>query len=228
MKNEKTKLKIDIITIFPEIFTPLKASIVKRAQEKGLLKLNIINLRDFTSDKHRTVDEPPYGGSGGMVLKIEPICKAIKKLKKNSSRSKTYFLCPQGEKFTQKKALKLSKESHLILICGHYEGIDERINYFVDGRISVGDYVLTGGELPAMIVVDCVARLIPGVIDEKSLKFESFNDNLLDFPHYTRPAEFKGYKVPEVLTSGNHAAILKWRKEQSLKNTRLKRPDLLQ
>lgn len=227
MKSKQTKLKIDIITIFPEIFTPLNSSIIKRAQNKGYVKINIINLRDFTSDKHRTADEPPYGGGPGMLMKIEPIYKAIKKIKRNSKGAKIYLLCPRGRRLTQEMAKELSKAKHLALICGHYEGVDERIKNFINGEISIGDYVLTGGELPAMVVADCITRLIPKVIEKESLVNESFNESLLDYPHYTRPAEFKGLKVPDVLLSGNHAAIKKWRKEQALKTTRLKRPDLI-
>ncbi|MFH1454318.1 MAG: tRNA (guanosine(37)-N1)-methyltransferase TrmD [Armatimonadota bacterium] len=222
-------MRIDIITIFPEIFTPLFTSILKRAQDKKLLSINIINLRDFTSDKHRTVDDSPYGGGAGMVMKIEPVYKAVKSIKDSSPDAKVILMCPKGKVFTQTGAVNLSKESHIIFICGHYEDIDERVRkLLVDIEISIGDYVLTGGEIPAMAVIDAVSRLLPGVIEKESLEEESFNNNLLEYPHYTRPEEFEGLKVPDILKSGNHKEIQKWRRKESLIKTYKKRPDILE
>lgn len=218
----------DIITLFPEVFTPLQESILKRAQKAKLITINLNNLRNYTSDKHKTVDDSPYGGGYGMVLKSEPIFKAVESLKKKSPKALTILLCAQGKLLTQEKAYKLSRKKHLILICGHYEGVDERIReHLVDEEISIGDYVLTGGELPAMVLVDVVSRLIPGVIQAGSLEDESFNKGLLDYPQYTRPVEFKRHSVPEILLSGNHQLIEEWRKKQALKRTYFKRPDLI-
>jgi len=222
-------MKIDIITLFPEMFKgPFSESIVKRAQEKNLLEIKIHNLRKWTKDKHKTVDNHSFGGGVGMVLMIEPIYKAIKELKKKES--KVILLTPQGKVFKQKKAEKLSKEKHLIFICGHYEGVDERIREkLVDEEISIGDYVLTGGELPTMVVIDSITRLIPKVLSKKEAsQIESFSfKDLLEYPQYTRPSNFKGWKVPEVLLSGNHKEINKWREEKALKKTKKRRPDLL-
>ncbi|MBI2251366.1 MAG: tRNA (guanosine(37)-N1)-methyltransferase TrmD [Armatimonadetes bacterium] len=219
-------MRIDIITAFPETFRFLNFSIIKRAQEKNNLKINLINLRDFSLDKHKTIDEPPYGGGAGMVLKPEPIFKAVKSIKNDSSR--IILMCPQGKLFNQTKAKELSKERHLIFICGHYEGVDERVRVnLINEEISIGDYILTGGELPAMVIIDALVRLIPGVIEENSLKNESFNDYLLDYPQYTRPFDFDGFKVPEILLSGNHKEINSWRKKESLKRTYLRRPEFL-
>ena len=222
-------MKIDIITLVPEMFKgPFSESIVKKAQEKGLLKIKIHNLRKWTKDKHKTVDDHSFGGGVGMVLMIEPIYKAIKELKKKES--KVILLTPQGKVFKQKKAEKLSKEKHLIFICGHYEGVDERIREkLVDEEISIGDYVLTGGELPAMVVIDSITRLIPGVLSKKEAsQIESFSfKGLLEYPQYTRPSNFKGWKVPEILLSGNHKKINKWRDQKALEKTKKRRPDLL-
>ncbi|MDP2939298.1 MAG: tRNA (guanosine(37)-N1)-methyltransferase TrmD [Candidatus Omnitrophota bacterium] len=219
-------LQFYIITIFPKVFEPiLNESIIKRAQEKGLVKINLYNLRDFSLDKHKKVDDRPFGGGPGMVMKPEPIFRAVEHIK---HRAKIILLSPRGEKLNQKIAKELSKERQLILICGHYEGVDERVKKIIDREISIGDYVLTGGEIPAMVLVDAVTRLVPGVLgDEDSLSQESFEENLLEYPHYTRPAVFKGMKVPEVLISGNHQRIAKWRQEKALKHTKAKRPDLL-
>lgn len=219
-------LQFDIITIFPNIFQPiLNESIIKRAQEKGKVKINIHNLRDFSLDKHKKVDDRPFGGGPGMVMRPEPIFRAVKYI---DDRAKVILLSPQGERLNQKLAKKLSKEKRLILICGHYEGIDERVKKISDLEISIGDYVLTGGELPAMVLVDAVTRLIPGVLgDKESLSQESFEENLLEYPHYTRPQIYKRMKVPEVLTSGNHEKIAKWRKKEAIIKTKAKRPDLL-
>jgi len=223
MKN--SILTIHIITIFPEIFLPLKTSIIKRAQDKKLVNINIVNLRDFTTDKHKTVDDAPYGGGSGMVLKVEPVYKAIKKIKRNRS-CKVILMSPKGITFNQNKARTLLKEKNIILICGHYEGFDERILHYVDEELSIGDYILTQGELPAMVIADSVIRLIPGVIDKESVENESFNNSLLDYPHYTRPAVFRKMKVPEVLLSGNHKLIKKYRLEKQLEITKKLRPDL--
>jgi tRNA (guanine37-N1)-methyltransferase len=222
-------MRIDIITLFPKMFKgPFDESIISRAQEKGLVQINIHDLRQWGLTERRTVDERPYSGGAGMVLMVEPIFKALKELKKPNSR--VILLTPQGKTFNQKRAKELSKNEHLIFICGHYEGFDERIREFlVDEEISIGDYVLTGGELPAMIITDTIVRLIPGVLKkEEATEFESFSDqNLLEYPQYTRPEEFNGWKVPEVLLSGNHAEIEKWRKEKALKKTEKTRPDLI-
>jgi tRNA (guanine37-N1)-methyltransferase len=219
-------MRIDIITIFPEIFAPLKASILKRAEDKGLIEINIHNLRDFTKDRHRKVDDAPYGGGRGMVLRCEPLFSAVEHVKKGNKRAKVVLTTPQGKLFTQDTAKKLSKEKGLIIICGHYEGIDERVSSIVDEEISIGDYVLTGGELPAMVITDSTARLIPGVLPDEAPVYDSFEEYLLDWECYTRPEVFKDMKVPEILLSGDHKKIEDWRKKQALKRTRERRPDL--
>ena len=225
-------MRIDIITIFPKMFHPvLNESIIKRAQKKKKVAIFVHNLRDFSSDKHRKVDDRPFGGGPGMVMRPEPIFNAIKniKLSARSQKSRVILLSPQGKIFNQHFAKKLSKSRHLIFICGHYEGIDERVRRFlVDEEVSIGDYVLSGGELPAMIVVDCIVRLIPGVLGgKKSLHFESFEDNLLEYSQYTRPANYKGMRAPSVLLSGNHKKIEDYRRRQAIKITKQRRPDLL-
>jgi tRNA (guanine37-N1)-methyltransferase len=225
-------MRIDIITIFPKMFTPvLDESIVRRAQQKNKVKIHIHNLRDYTLDKHRKVDDRPFGGGSGMVMSAEPIFRAVAGIKSGlkGRKPKIILLCPQGKKLDQKIAKELVKNKDLILICGHYEGIDERVRErLVDEEISIGDYVLTGGELPAMVLVDCLARLVPGVLgDKNSLNFESFEGNLLEYPQYTRPANFRGIKVPAVLLSGDHQKIKDWRRDEALKRTKKKRPDLL-
>ncbi len=219
-------MKIDIITIFPDMFVcPLRESILGRAQKKGLVVIKIHNLRSWTTDKHKTVDAKPFGGGPGMVMKVEVIDKAIKALKSDDSR--VILLTPQGEMFKQEKARKLSEEKHLVLICGHYEGFDERIRGLVDEEISIGDYVLTGGEIPAMVIVDSVVRLLPGVVgNHESVEDESFTKKQLEYPQYTRPADYKGKKVPRVLLSGDHEKISKWRRERALSRTKKRRPDL--
>lgn len=224
-------MKIDILTLFPNMFTGVfNESILKKAQEKKAVSLNVINFRDFADNKHKTVDDYPYGGGAGMVLKPQPIFDAVAHVTKDSERPRIILLCPQGERYTQKKAEELAKEDHLVLICGHYEGYDERIReYLVTDEISIGDYVLTGGELGAMVIVDSVVRLLPGVLgNEASPVHDSFSSGLLEHPHYTRPADFRGMKVPDVLLSGNHRLIEEWREKQSLKRTFLRRPDLLE
>lgn len=222
-------MQIHILTLFPEMFAgPFSESILKRAQEKGIFNIRLHQLRDYALDKHQTVDDTPYGGGKGMVLKVDIIDRALEDIKnqisKNSKSSpKTFLLTPQGKRYCQDKAIELSKYESIILICGHYEGFDERIRGLVDEEISLGDFVLTGGEIPAMAIVDSVARLLPGVISEESPDEESFmqkdesGNYLLEYPQYTRPVEFKGKKVPDVLLSGNHAEIAKWRKENSKK-----------
>ena len=222
-------LKIDVITIFPEIFKAVTGeSIIKRARRKKKIEIKIHNLRDFTNDTHRKVDERPFGGGPGMLISPEPVFKAVRKIK-GRRKTKVILFTPQGVKFEQKAAGRLSKETHLIFICPRYEGIDERVRLkLVDEEISIGDYVLTGGELPALVVIDAVTRLIPGVLGGKeSAASDSFENNLLEHPQYTRPANFKGLKVPEVLLSGNHRVIKEWKRKQSLLRTKKKRPDLL-
>jgi tRNA (guanine37-N1)-methyltransferase len=220
-------MKIDILTLFPNMFNGFKdESIIKRAIDDEKVTINTINFRDFATNKHKKVDDTPYGGGSGMVLMCQPIFDAVESIRKKNS--KVILLSPQGKTFSQEKAYELSKEEHLIFICGHYEGFDERIKTICDDEISIGDYVLTGGELPAMVVCDSVVRLIPGVIDGESVKNESFNDNLLDYPTYTKPRNYKGMKVPDVLLSGNHEKIKQWRKEKRLLITNEKRPDLLE
>lgn len=206
---------------------PFEESIIKRAQEKGLVEIKIHNLRNWAKDKHNTVDDRPYGGGVGMVLMVEPIYSALQELR--AEKSKVILLDAGGKTFNQQKARELSKSEHLIFIAGHYEGVDQRTkDHLVDEEISIGDYVLTGGELPTMVVIDSVVRLIPGVLEkEDATKYESFTENLLEYPQYTRPEDFRGWKVPEVLLSGNHKEIEKWRKEKSLERTKKLRPDLL-
>lgn len=219
-------MKITILTLFPNMFEPLNESIIKRAVDDGKIEIEIINIRDFASAPHYKCDDVPFGGGAGMVMLCEPLFKAIERVK--NDESKIFYMSPRGRVFNQKKAYEMSKFSHIILICGHYEGIDQRvIDYFNVEELSIGDYVLTGGELPAMVVTDAIARLVGGVISSDSLIDESFSNGLLEYDQYTRPAEFMGMKVPDVLISGHHANIEKWRKENSIKNTERNRPDLL-
>lgn len=224
---------IDILTLFPELFAgPFDSSILKRARERGLIDINLVNIRDFSANKHRTVDDTPYGGGAGMVICPEPVFGAVEHIAamRGGAPGRVLLMCPQGRLFNHELAVDLAREEHLVLICGHYEGIDERVREnLVTDEISVGDYVLTGGELPAMIVVDVVARLIPGVLGgEASAAEESFSDGLLEYPHYTRPREYRNLAVPEVLLSGHHEKIRRWRRRQSLLRTLASRPDLLQ
>jgi tRNA (guanine37-N1)-methyltransferase len=220
-------MKIDVLTLFPEMFAgPLDVSMVGRARKAGLLDLQIRNLRDWTHDRHKTVDDRPFGGGPGMVLKPEPFFEAVEALAQDQTH--VVMMAPSGRPFTQEIARNLAQQSHLLLLCGSYEGFDERIRTLIDDEVSIGDYVLTNGGLPAMVVIDAVTRLIPGVLgDDESSHDESFSHGLLEYPHYTRPAEFRGLKVPEILMSGNHAEIEKWRREQAEQRTRERRPDLL-
>jgi tRNA (guanine37-N1)-methyltransferase len=218
-------MKIDILTLFPEMFTGiLNTSIIKRAIKEGLVEVNVINFRKYSNDKHGKVDDTPYGGGPGMILMCEPIYNAIEALK--TPDTTVIMMTPQGVPYKQKLAEKLKDLKHIILLCGHYEGFDERIREIVDLEISLGDFVLTGGEIPAMAIIDSIVRLIPGVIERDSALYDSFSNSLLEYPQYTRPAEFRGMKVPEVLLSGHHENIKKWREAQALERTRKRRPDL--
>jgi tRNA (guanine37-N1)-methyltransferase len=227
--NSQAKLHITIITLFPEVFTYLHESILKRAQEEGLLSIDYVNPREFTTDKHRTVDDYPFGGGSGMVIKPEPIFASVEHVRNNmNNQGKLVITSPQGEIFDQEMAEELAQENELVILCGHYEGFDERIYTLADREISIGDYVLTGGELPAMVIVDAVSRMIPGVINVDSAELDSFQESLLDYPHYTRPREFRGMEAPEVLLTGHHDNIRKWRRKESLKRTLQRRPDLME
>ena len=218
-------MKIDILTLFPEMFQGfLETSIIKRARDNGYVNIEVHNFRDYSLDKHKRVDDYPYGGGAGMVLMCEPIFRAIDYLK--TDESIVIMMSPSGKVFKQEVAFDLSKKKHLILLCGHYEGFDERIRTIVDMELSIGDYVLTGGEVPAMAVTDAITRLIPGVITKESLDSESFNDGLLDYPNYTRPEEFRGLRVPDVLLSGHHENIQKYRQDEQVKRTNEVRSDL--
>ncbi|MFI5347377.1 MAG: tRNA (guanosine(37)-N1)-methyltransferase TrmD [Elusimicrobiota bacterium] len=220
-------MRIDFVTLFPDMFAPvMDASIMGRAQEKGLISWGCVNPRDFSEDKHRKVDDRPFGGGPGMVMMAEPLAKAVESLKKKGTTC--IFMSPQGEKFTDSKASQLAKKKHLVLVCGHYEGVDERASELFDEEISIGDYVLTGGELPAMVLADAVARKLPGVLKKEDATVnESFVAGLLDFPQYTRPREWRGQEVPEVLFSGDHKKIADWRHKAAKTATKRKRPDLL-
>jgi len=221
-------VKIDILTLFPEICrAPLSESIMRRARENGIVDLQIHNLRDWTTDKHHIADDAPFGGGQGMVMKPEPIFAAVEDLRNQAS--KVLLMSPAGHRFDQQTAREISKEAHLIIVCGHYEGVDHRvIEHLVNMEISIGDYVLTNGAIAAVVLVDAIVRLLPGALgDEQSAVDDSFNHGLLEAPQYTRPAEFRGWKVPEVLLSGNHAEIANWRKEQAIKRMQENRPDLL-
>jgi tRNA (guanine37-N1)-methyltransferase len=222
---------MDVLTLFPAMFDEVfAASILGKAKEKGIVSLNAINFRDYANNKHNTVDDAPYGGGGGMVLKAEPIFSAVEALIiPDAPAPRIIIMCPQGEQYSQHKAVELSRESHLIFICGHYEGFDERIReHLVTDELSIGDYVLTGGELAAMVVIDSVARLLPGVLgNETSAVTDSYSTGLLEYPHYTRPAKFREWEVPEVLISGHHVNVALWRRKQSLRRTWQRRPELL-
>ena len=220
-------MKFDVLTLFPEMFSSLEQSIIGRAVENEHISINLINIRDFSTDKHKKVDDTPYGGGAGMVMMPDVIYSAYKSLE--SSDAKVIYMSPKGKTLNQEKVEELSKENHLIILCGHYEGIDQRVlDKIVDEEISIGDYVLTGGEIPAMVLIDSVSRYVKGVLKEDSIKEESFSNGLLEYPQYTRPEIFQGERVPEVLLSGNHQEIDKWRKEKSLEITKKNRPDLLE
>ncbi|MDD9270261.1 tRNA (guanosine(37)-N1)-methyltransferase TrmD [Paenibacillus sp. GCM10023248] len=230
-------MRIDVLTLFPEMFDGVfSSSILGKARDKGIVSLNTVNFRDYSNNKHNTVDDYPYGGGGGMVLKPEPIFAAVEDLpvgedaEGGSVKPRVILMCPQGKPFTQKVAEELSCEQHLVFICGHYEGYDERIRqYLVTDELSIGDYVLTGGELPAMVVIDSVVRLLPGVLgNEMSAVTDSFSTGLLEYPHYTRPAKFREWEVPEMLLSGHHENVRRWRRKESLFRTLERRPDLLE
>ena len=219
-------MKFDVLTLFPEMFEPLNTSIIGRAVKEKLIEINLTNIRDFSKDKHKKVDDTPYGGGSGMVMKPDVVYEAYKSVKDDNA--KVIYMSPQGKVLNQNKVIELSKEKHLIILCGHYEGIDQRvIDKIVDEEISIGNYVLTGGELPAMVLIDSVSRYVDGVLNEGSTIEESFSQGILEYPQYTRPEIFEEIKVPEILQSGHHENINKWRKKQALKNTYYKRPELL-
>ena len=220
-------MKIDILTLFPESFSYLNSSILKRAKESGLIEINIIDIREFSKDKHKKCDDYPFGGGAGMLMQVQPIYDAIKSVQKENST--IIIPSPSGKTLSVDKAKELSQKEHLIFVCGHYEGIDQRVfDIFKPEEISIGDYVLTGGELPTMVIVDAISRFIDGVITRESLDEESFSSNNLEYPQYTRPADFMGYKVPDVLLSGNHQEVEKWRKNMSDERTKALRPDLIE
>jgi len=225
-------MKIDLVTIFPGILDgPFKESMIKRAVDRGLVEINLVDLRSYTHDRHRQVDDTPYGGGSGMILKPEPLFEAVEDLKSKADCDCPYviLMTPQGSRFDQASAKKLSGKKHLILVCGRYEGVDERVRTaLIDEELSIGDFVLTGGELAAAVVVDAVVRLLPGFITEEAAANESFSDSLLEHPHYTRPPVYRGMEVPSVLQSGNHAEIDRWRRKESIKRTYERRPDLLE
>ena len=219
-------MQFDVLTLFPEMFSSLNESIIGRAKTNKQININLVNIRDFSENKHNKVDDTPYGGGAGMVMMPDVVYRAYQSL--NNKDTKVIYMSPQGKTLDQKKVVELSKEEHLIILCGHYEGIDQRVlDKIVDEEISIGDYVLTGGELPAMVLIDSVSRYVEGVLSEDSIKEESFSNGLLEYPQYTRPEVFEGMKVPEILLSGNHQRIDEWRKEKSLEITKKKRPDLL-
>lgn len=223
-------MKFDILTLFPKMFSsPFQESILARAIDNRLIEIRTINIRDFAQDKHQVVDDTPYGGGQGMVMKVEPIARAIEQIKAEDPLAWTIYLTPEGKPLNQERVKELSSRSHLILLCGRYEGVDERVReLFIDEEISIGDYVLTGGELAAMVLIDAVSRLLPGVLgSDRSAEDDSFYDDLLEYPQYTRPANFRGYEVPGILLSGNHQAISLWRRREALRRTYLRRPDLL-
>ena len=220
-------MKFDVLTLFPEMFAPVEHSIMGRAIENKLIDINLVNIRDFSENKHKKVDDTPYGGGAGMVMMPDVVYRAYQSVK--TENAKVIYMSPQGKKLDQKKVEDLSKENHLIILCGHYEGIDQRvIDKIVDEEISIGDYVLTGGEIPAMVLMDSVSRYVEGVLSKDSINEESFSNGLLEYPQYTRPEVFEGEKVPEILLSGHHENIEKWRKEKSIEITKKKRPDLLE
>lgn len=220
-------MKFDVLTLFPEMFEPLKESVIGKAVQKEQIDINLINIRDFSKDKHKKVDDTPYGGGAGMVMKPDVVYQAYQSIGKDK-KAKVIYMSPQGKTLNQQKVEELSKESHLIVLCGHYEGIDQRVlDKIVDEEISIGDYVLTGGEIPAMVLIDSVSRYVEGVLNQESIREESFSNGMLEYPRYTRPEVFEGEPVPEILLSGHHGKIERWRREKSLEMTKKKRPDLL-
>jgi tRNA (guanine37-N1)-methyltransferase len=224
-------IRFDILSIFPEMFaSPLNCSILKRAREKGLVEIRLHNIRDYAEDKHKMTDDAPYGGGGGMVMKVEPIDRALASIVPERDGVLTILLTPQGETFSQKMAEEMSLCSRIVLICGRYEGVDERVSdHLVDREVSMGDFILTGGELSAMMIVDAISRLVPGVLgNDESAPSDSFSMGTLEYPHYTRPSDYRGWLVPEILLSGNHREIQAWRRMESLRRTYLRRPDLLE
>ncbi|WP_321530819.1 tRNA (guanosine(37)-N1)-methyltransferase TrmD [uncultured Desulfuromonas sp.] len=223
-------MNFEVVTLFPEMFdSPFAGSIIGKAVAKGLVQITAHPLRDWAEGRHQVTDDTPYGGGDGMVMKPEPLCRAIHSLKQQHPQARVLMMSPQGQRFTQQRAAQLAEEESLIFLCGRYEGFDERVRSYVDEEYSIGDFVLTGGELPAMVIIDAVARLVPGVLGSQgSAEADSFSDGLLEHPHYTRPAEFEGRKVPEVLLSGDHARIAAWRRSQQLLRTLQRRPDLLE
>ncbi len=221
-------MKITVLTLFPEMFTALSSSILGRAQREGKLTLEVVNLRDYTQDKHLKCDDYPFGGGAGMVMMAQPVGSAVEAVDPDH-RARRIYLSPKGRTLRQEQVFSLAEEEHLVLLCGHYEGVDQRaIDLFIDEELSIGDYVLTGGELPAMVLIDCVTRYVDGVLSPGSLVQESFSENLLEYPQYTRPVEYRGLRVPEVLRSGNHAEIDRWRREAAIAVTKKNRPDLLE
>ena len=221
-------MKITVLTLFPEMFTALSSSILGRAQREGKLTLEVVNLRDHTQDKHLKCDDYPFGGGAGMVMMAQPVGSAVEAVDPDH-RARRIYLSPKGRTLRQEQVFSLAEEEHLVLLCGHYEGVDQRaIDLFIDEELSIGDYVLTGGELPAMVLIDCVTRYVDGVLSPGSLVQESFSENLLEYPQYTRPVEYRGLRVPEVLRSGNHAEIDRWRREAAIAVTKKNRPDLLE
>ena len=221
-------MKITVLTLFPEMFTALSSSIPGRAQREGKLTLEVVNLRDYTQDKHLKCDDYPFGGGAGMVMMAQPVGSAVEAVDPDH-RARRIYLSPKGRTLRQEQVFSLAEEEHLVLLCGHYEGVDQRaIDLFIDEELSIGDYVLTGGELPAMVLIDCVTRYVDGVLSPGSLVQESFSENLLEYPQYTRPVEYRGLRVPEVLRSGNHAEIDRWRREAAIAVTKKNRPDLLE
>lgn len=221
---------IELLTLFPEFFaSPLNQSMINRAQVQGAVEFRLLNLRDFTTDRHRVVDDRPFGGGPGMVLKIEPLVRAIRTVRQEDPAVRVILLSPRGPMFSQDKARELAARPHLLLICGHYEGVDDRLHFYIDEELSIGDYILTGGEIPALVVADAVTRLLPGVLGgEGAVEEESFQTGLLEYPHYTRPRDFEGLEAPEILLSGDHQRINRWRRQEALRRTAAQRPDLLE
>lgn len=221
---------IELLTLFPEFFaSPLNQSMINRAQAQGAVEFRMLNLRDFTTDRHRVVDDRPFGGGPGMVLKLEPLVRAIRAVRQEDPEVRVILFSPRGPLFSQDKARELAARSHLLLICGHYEGVDDRLHFYIDEELSIGDYILTGGEIPALVVADAVTRLLPGVLGgEGAVEEESFQTGLLEYPHYTRPRDFEGLEAPEILLSGDHQRINRWRRQEALRRTAAQRPDLLE